>query len=312
MEKPTESDYEVFLSFRGPDTRRDMADYLYNSLIRAGIRAYRDNEELPIGEEIGPELVHAIKQSEISIPILSKGYAASPWCLMELVQMVECKENWGCKIMPVFYDVAPSDVLRQTGSYGEAINLHINKQRYTDETIQNWKAALSKVGALRGCELKERGKGEFTEEVVRTLLIELKKNYLTVSDYLVEMDDHVDKIMEVIGEQTTETKIIGIYGMGGVGKTTLATIIYNKMLANSTNCCFLSNFKDTEINILQNQLISGILKETCLPIHNISEGITEIKKRLFSRKVILLLDDVVQKTQLDARGDGQMLVQQRK
>ncbi|XP_056168030.1 disease resistance protein RPV1-like [Syzygium oleosum] len=300
MEKPTESDYEVFLSFRGPDTRRDMADYLYNSLIRAGIRAYRDNEELPIGEEIGPELVHAIKQSEISIPILSKGYAASPWCLMELVQMVECKENWGCKIMPVFYDVAPSDVLRQTGSYGEAINLHINKQRYTDETIQNWKAALSKVGTLRGWELKERGKGEFTEEVVRTLLIELKKNYLTVSDYLVEMDDHVDKIMEVIGEQTTETKIIGIYGMGGVGKTTLATIIYNKLSANSTNCCFLSNFKDTKINILQNQLISGILKETFLPIHNISEGITEIKKRLFSRKVILLLDDVVQKTQLDA------------
>ncbi|KAI6691835.1 hypothetical protein NL676_019545 [Syzygium grande] len=77
--------------------------------------------------------------------------------------------------MPVFYDVAPSDVLRQTGSYGEAINLHINKRRYTDETIQNWKAALSKVGALRGWELKERGKGEFTEEVVRTLLIELKR-----------------------------------------------------------------------------------------------------------------------------------------
>ncbi|KAI6691844.1 hypothetical protein NL676_019554 [Syzygium grande] len=186
--------------------------------------------------------------------------------------------------MPVFYDVAPSDVLRQTGSYGEAINLHINKRRYTDETIQNWKAALSKVGALRGWELKERGKGEFTEEVVRTLLIELKKNYLAVSDYLVEMDDHVDKIMEVIGEQTTETKIVGIYGMGGVGKTTLATIIYNKLSANSTNCCFLSNFKDTKIEILQNQLISGIPKETCLPIHNSAEGITEIKKRLSSRK----------------------------
>jgi len=156
MEKPTGSDYEVFLSFRGPNTRLDIADYLYTSLIRAGIRAYRDNEELPIGEEIGPELVQAMKQSEISIPILSKGYAASPWCLMELVQMVECKENFGRKIMPIFYDIAPSEVRYQIGSYGEAITLHKNKKRFTNETIEKWKTALSKVGVLRGWELNRR------------------------------------------------------------------------------------------------------------------------------------------------------------
>ncbi|XP_071724998.1 disease resistance protein L6-like [Rutidosis leptorrhynchoides] len=273
MEKPMESGYEVFLSFRGPDTRRDIADYLYSCLIRAGIRAYRDNEELPIGEEIRPELLQAIKQSDILIPIFSKGYAASPWCLMELVQMVECKENWGRKIMPIFYNVAPSEVRYQTGSYGEAINLHINKRRYTNETIQNWKVALSKVGELRGWELKERGKGEFTEEVVRKLLIELKKNYLAVSNSLVEMDDQVDQIVEKIGEQTTGTKIVGIYGMGGVGKTTLATI---------------------------NQLISKVLRIEWPSINSINEGITEIKNRLSSKKVLLVLDDVDQNTQLEA------------
>ncbi|KAF8019157.1 hypothetical protein BT93_H3902 [Corymbia citriodora subsp. variegata] len=300
MEKLTESDYEVFLSFRGPDTRHDIADYLYNGLIRAGIRAYRDNEELPIGEEIGPELVQAIKQSEILIPILSKGYAASPWCLMELVQMVECKEKWGQKIMPVFYNVAPSEVHYQTGSYGEAINLHINKRRYTDDTIRNWKAALSKVGALRGWELKERGKGEFTEEVVEKLLIKLKKNYLAVSNCLVEMDDQVDQIMENIGEQTTGTKIVGIYGMGGVGKTTLATIVYNKLSAVFDNCCFLSNIRETKIESLQNQLISKVLRREWSSINSINEGITEIKNRLSSKKVLLVLDDVNQNTQLDA------------
>ncbi|KAF7852399.1 hypothetical protein BT93_L0944 [Corymbia citriodora subsp. variegata] len=301
MEKPVEFDYDVFLSFRGLDTRRDIADYLYTSLMKAGIQAYRDNEELPIGEEIAPKLRQAIKRSEILIPILSKEYAASPWCLMELVQMVECKENWGRKIMPIFYDVAPSEVRHQTGNYREAITLHINKRRrYDDETIQKWKEALSKVGTLRGWELKERGKGEFTEEVVRTLLIELKKNYLAVSEYLVEMDGHVDKIMEVIGEDTSETKIIGIHGMGGVGKTTLATIIYNKLSADFDGCCFLSNIRDTKIVILQEQLISDILRTKCGSITNINEGITQIKNRLCSKKVILVLDDVDQKTQLDA------------
>ncbi|XP_056168036.1 disease resistance protein RPV1-like [Syzygium oleosum] len=300
MAKPLEPYYEVFLSFRGPDTRRDITDYLYHSLIDAGIRAFRDNEELRVGEEIGPELLQAIKQSKISIPIFSKEYAASKWCLMELVQMVECKEKWGQKIMPIFYDVAPSEVRYQTASYGEAINSHINKQRYPNETIENWKAALNKVGALKGWELKERGKGEFTKEVVQKLLIELKKNYLALSNCLVEMDDQVEKIMDRIGEQTSETKIIGIYGMGGVGKTTLATIVYNKLLANFDNHCFLSNIRDTKIESLQNQLISDVLRTKCVSITNINEGITEIKERLSSKKVILVLDDVNQKTQLDA------------
>ncbi|KAL3728980.1 hypothetical protein ACJRO7_033555 [Eucalyptus globulus] len=298
MEKPKEPYYDVFLSFRGSDTRDDITDYLYHYLTDAGIRVFRDNEELHVGEEIGPELLHAIKQSKISIPIFSKDYAASKWCLMELVQMVECKEKWGQKIIPIFYDVEPRIVRKQTATYGEAIQSHIDK--HTDKTIQNWKAALNKVGKLKGCELNKRGKGEFTKEVFQKLLIKLKRNYLAVSNCLVEMDDQVDQIMEKIGEQTVVTKIVGIYGMGGVGKTTLATIVYNKLSTDFDYCCFLSNIREIEIVSLQKQLISKVLRKEWPSIDSINEGITKIKNRLSSTKVLLVLDDVDQNTQLNA------------
>ncbi|KAK3430314.1 hypothetical protein EUGRSUZ_E01850 [Eucalyptus grandis] len=95
MKKSSEYDYEVFLSFRGPYTRTDIADYLYVSMIDVGIRAYRDYEELCTGEEISGQLLQAIQHSKISIPIFSKGYANSPWCLRDLVKMVESKNIGG-------------------------------------------------------------------------------------------------------------------------------------------------------------------------------------------------------------------------
>ncbi|KAL3727602.1 hypothetical protein ACJRO7_032355 [Eucalyptus globulus] len=304
-------DYEVFLSFRGPDTRAGFTDFLYTSLKGAGIRTFKDDEDLRKGVEFAPELLRAIKQSKIFIPIFSKDYASSIWCLKEVVQMVECKKNGGKKIMPIFYDVAPSEVRYQIGNYEKSFLLHERKESYDQKTIGEWKDALRAVGEINGWELPRgptRREGEFARKLTRKVFNELKQAYLVVSDCLVSVDNHVDAIMEKISAQTSETRIIGIHGMGGIGKTTIAKIIYNRLSNNFEDCCFLSNIREMSerkgIECLQNQLISDILKDKCIDIRNIDDGIKTIKDRLSNKRVLLLLDDVHEKNHIDALVGG--------
>ncbi|CAN0914495.1 Disease resistance protein L6 [Linum grandiflorum] len=112
---PPKGEYEVFFSFRGSDSRCKFTDILNQFLVRSKIRTYVDDDRLVKGEEIWPNLVKAINQSKISIPIFSEKYAESKWCLNELVEIPEHKKcEKGHIIIPVFYEVEPRDVRHQT------------------------------------------------------------------------------------------------------------------------------------------------------------------------------------------------------
>ncbi|CAN1300586.1 Disease resistance protein L6 [Linum perenne] len=104
-------EYEVFLSFRGPDTRRQITDILYRFLRRTKIHVFRDDNELRKGEEIGSNLRKAIDQSKIYVPIISKSYAHSKWRLIELAEIIQRHEQDTRRtILPIFYMVDPRDV----------------------------------------------------------------------------------------------------------------------------------------------------------------------------------------------------------
>ena len=102
------STYDVFLSFRGADTRNKFTDHLYAALDQAGIYTFRDGNELRPGQEIPPQLSRAIQESRIFVVVFSKGYASSRWCLDELIKILECGHTMGQLIVPVFYDIDPS------------------------------------------------------------------------------------------------------------------------------------------------------------------------------------------------------------
>ena len=146
--------YDVFLSFRGKDTRHNFTAYLCKTLREKGIYTYMD-DKLRMGDEIGPELLKAINESRIAIVILSENYASSTWCLRELEKILECMETKQQIVMPVFYEVNPSDVRHLKKSFGEALAKHESRNTGEDSTVKHWKAALQKVANLSGKHLVE-------------------------------------------------------------------------------------------------------------------------------------------------------------
>ena len=143
--------YDVFLSFRGEDNRKNFTDHLYTALVQAGILTFQDHNEIPRGEEISKHLLKAIQESKIYIVVFSKGYASSRWCLNELVEILECKSReTGQIVLPVVYDIDPSDVRKQTGNFAKAFDGH--EERFK-EKVKEWRKALEETGNLSGWNL---------------------------------------------------------------------------------------------------------------------------------------------------------------
>ncbi|GLJ58078.1 hypothetical protein SUGI_1414870 [Cryptomeria japonica] len=167
--------FDVFINHRGPDVKQTLATHLYNSLEQLGIRTFLDSKEKELGNSFPSTIETTIHSAKVHIAIFSKGYAESPWCLDELLLMLETK----AKIIPIFYQVTPSD-LRHIGSgvYAGAFIKHEKKGRYV-EKLGEWKEALQSLSFIAGEEFQSDCKN-----IVATVQKELeRKRYLHIATH---------------------------------------------------------------------------------------------------------------------------------
>ncbi|XP_040995568.1 disease resistance protein RUN1-like isoform X4 [Juglans microcarpa x Juglans regia] len=102
-----------------------------------------------------------------------------------------------------------------------------------------------------------------------------------------------------------DIRMIGVFGVGGIGKTTITKAIYNLNAYQFEDSCFLANVRETSkrecgLVQLQEKLLYDILGDSSLKVDNVDRGINIIKERLCCKRILLVLDDVDQLAQLEA------------
>ncbi|XP_060179975.1 disease resistance protein RUN1-like [Lycium barbarum] len=210
-------------------------------------------------------------------------------------------------VLPIFYDVHPSQVRKQTGCFGEALATH--KVRFGAQKIEKWTSALTEAANLSGWDLQNVVDGhesKFIGSIIQQVLQEVNQTPLDVAWYPVGVDSRVKDIELLLQSGCEdEVRMIDIYGVGGIGKTTLAKAIHNQKFRHFASSCFLSNVRSEAeafngLVKLQEKLLHQILKTKDVRVSSVAEGINLIRAKLRSKKILIVLDDVDHTSQLES------------
>ncbi|XP_052292555.1 disease resistance protein RUN1-like isoform X4 [Citrus sinensis] len=295
---PRNNKYDVFLSFSRADTRDSFTSHLHSALCQKSIETFID-DQLIRGDDISESLLDTIASSSISIIIFSERYASSGWCLGELLKILECKHNYGQIVIPVFYRVDPLHVRKQVGIFGDSF---LELEERFPEKMQRWRSALTEAANLSGFDSHVfRNESELIKKVVNDILEKLPKELsCDKNNHLPEVlscnnKNHLLGVESKVGEMESllaAAPLVGIWGMGGIGKTTIARAVFNKISRNFEGSCFLQNVREESqspggLARLQQKLLSEVLRdENAIP--DIEFNFT----RLSRRKALIVLDDV--------------------
>ncbi|GKA65247.1 Toll/interleukin-1 receptor domain-containing protein, partial [Tanacetum coccineum] len=205
---------------------------------------------------------------------------------------------------PVFYDVEPTQVRNQYGPVGEAFSKHENK-----EAAGKWRDAMKELADLAGWELKATANGDESKSIQIIVDDIFNKKYstnLSADGKLVGMETRIRDVLSSLEIGTEDVRMIGIKGMGGGGKTTLARAVYDQISNHFEGKSFVDNVREVSkpslsgLKKLQKQILKDVLNKQDISFGSVHDGKNMLKDMMSRRKTLVVLDDVDCIEQLEA------------
>ncbi|KAG0607534.1 hypothetical protein M758_8G036000 [Ceratodon purpureus] len=299
-------DYDVFLNHRGPDVKARFVSHLDEALRAAGLNPFLDKASLRKGDPAFTSIDAALKVAKVHVAVVSKRYAESKYCLNELVDMLRS----GKPVIPVYYEVEPAQLRWvENVPFAEAFEKH--KRKRTAEQVQEWTHALGRLAEITGfCSSDYSGdEAQLKREVVDAVLSKLTPTFeaIPVDHRMVGIQKHVNTCVKKLEKMSSSTCLLGLVGMGGIGKTSLAKVIYNhfggqrkfqamSFLAIDRNPVSTMEVGPSLLTRLKRQLLWDLLH---VPSNNDQSYTYWFHKLSKKGPVLIVLDDIHDESQFD-------------
>ncbi|CAK7331769.1 unnamed protein product [Dovyalis caffra] len=236
------------------------------------------DDKLSGGRKLEAGLLEKIEESNISVVIFSKNYADSTFCFSELLKILECKETKGQIVLPVFYQVDPTEVQEASESFGTALGKH--EQECSSAEVRRWRHALKEIANLKGWDSNiTKQDTKLICEIVSDIQKKLDPIFsLSDSKGFFGIKSRIKDVESLLYIGSPGVRIVGILEMGGIGKTTITEWIFNRISTLFEGRCFLPNVREQSSKRGLLPLRVEILSKGTKAVQAISLDISKIKE----------------------------------